>query len=283
MTYELYQKELDMIYTLAPNPNDHIQSSPIEKRDNNQRIQEHLHRLVAAWLETDDVSDTADFFELGFDSLQATSMAKAINAYLAKSEQHLKPISAELIYAHASIVKLSSAIIALGEPRGSAGSLIKDRRQDMQELLSNHAMDAATTLTSPKRVFLLTGSTGLLGSYLLANMIGDPSISDIYYLNRGSDSAKRQRASHLKKNLDSNFEKVHVLECKLSDPFLGLEPYVYARLTSEVTHVIHNAWNVNFNLPITAFAADHIQGVRHIMYFCSKSTKAAFLFFISTD
>ena len=38
---------------------------------------------------------------------------------------------------------------------------------------------------------------------------------------------------------------------------------------SSVTHIVHNAWTVNFNLPLRAFE-DHLAGVKHLVELCAS-------------
>lgn len=39
-----------------------------------------------------------------------------------------------------------------------------------------------------------------------------------------------------------------------------------------VTHIVHNAWNVNFNLPLRAFE-DHLTGVRRLVELCASTER----------
>ena len=52
----------------------------------------------------------------------------------------------------------------------------------------------------------------------------------------------------------------------MSKPYLGLEPSTYKILLQHVTHIIHNAWEVNFNLPFSKFTTQ-ISGVRQLIDF----------------
>lgn len=61
---------------------------------------------------------------------------------------------------------------------------------------------------------------------------------------------------------------------------MGLE--VYESLLRNVTHIVHNAWEVNFNLPLTSFETPHLVGVRQFIEFSARSAKGASILFVSS-
>ncbi|KAL8919755.1 MAG: hypothetical protein Q9208_006621 [Pyrenodesmia sp. 3 TL-2023] len=75
--------------------------------------------------------------------------------------------------------------------------------------------------------------------------------------------------------------RVQYLHCDFSNPQLGLPQAVYDYLLHSVTHVLHNAWRVDFNLPLGCFH-EHILGLQHFINFVAKSTRNAHIFFISS-
>ena len=119
-------------------------------------------------------------------------------------------------------------------------------------------------------VVLLTGSTGSLGSYLLDAIVKDSSIPKTYCLNRTTDSEKRQLRSHACKGLSTGWSNVSFITCDLSKANLGVELSTYNTLLEEVTHVVHNAWEVNFNLALDSFLP-HLKGVYQLIKFSSES------------
>lgn len=128
---------------------------------------------------------------------------------------------------------------------------------------------------------LITGSTGALGSELLAQLVQDPYVQKIYALNRPKDGAssleRRQRdaldAAGCDPDLASS-EKVVLVECNLELETLGLSESLYRevsgprlphslaggnRLTllfqvrDSVTLIIHAAWKLYFGSPLKTF------------------------------
>ena len=68
--------------------------------------------------------------------------------------------------------------------------------------------------------------------------------------------------------------------CDLSKANFGVELSTYNTLLEEVTHVVHNAWEVNFNLSLDSFLP-HLKGVHQLIKFSSKSVRSAEIFFLS--
>lgn len=128
---------------------------------------------------------------------------------------------------------------------------------------------------------LLTGSTGSLGSYLLDVRIKKPNIHKVFCVNRSSTGEHRQLQVHIRRSLSTDFSKVEFITWDISKPSLGIESSIYDMLLQNVSHIFHNAWQVNFNLTLECFS-HHINGVRQLIELASKSSKNAQIFFLST-
>ena len=78
-------------------------------------------------------------------------------------------------------------------------------------------------------VVLLTGSTGSLGSHLLATFLQDSRVQKVYTLDRGSQSEDvktRQKASFEDKGLSVELllsEKLVALKARYEEPTFGLD------------------------------------------------------------
>ncbi|KAG8534007.1 uncharacterized protein KY384_000849 [Bacidia gigantensis] len=153
----------------------------------------------------------------------------------------------------------------------------------MQALASQYTRGLPSVTTSalqttqshkdiPKTI-ILTGSTGSIGSYLLHLFLSDPSISHIYCLNRQRSLSPslpdRQRRIHTSRGLTTTFpaSKVTFLPVDLSAASFSLPQPTYDHLLATVTHIIHNAWPVNFLLPFSHFKPQ-IAAIRNLINFC---------------
>jgi thioester reductase-like protein len=113
---------------------------------------------------------------------------------------------------------------------------------------------------SNKATILLTGGTGSLGAHFLAHVARDPAVSRVICLNRPStgkqDPYARQTASLKSKGLSlspTEWSKITVFGTNTGSSFLGLREVDYTWLCSQVTHIVHNAWPMNFKLQVSSY------------------------------
>ncbi|KAF8166302.1 acyl transferase domain-containing protein [Mycena galopus ATCC 62051] len=159
-------------------------------------------------------------------------------------------------------------------------------RVDPNSLLDRQAMPAGHNV-------LLTGSTGALGCHLLAQLLMKDGISHVYALIRQSTAAdnfslaERQAAALQRPGLSPALafsEKLTVLVGDLRDPDFALASELMDELRASVTHIIHNAWRVDFMARLSEFE-DIILGTYRLLDFATKSTNSVgrpSLSFIST-
>ncbi|KAL8840582.1 MAG: hypothetical protein Q9170_001268 [Blastenia crenularia] len=98
---------------------------------------------------------------------------------------------------------------------------------------------------------VLTGATGGLGAHILAQLLQCSSIERVYCLLRGPDASSRLQRTLKDRHLDIHGNsKLSILITDLSAPKLGLTDPSYTSLLSQVTHIIHCAWPVTFQLAL---------------------------------
>ncbi|GAB7357574.1 hypothetical protein MBLNU459_g0084t1 [Dothideomycetes sp. NU459] len=92
------------------------------------------------------------------------------------------------------------------------------------------------------------------------------------------------RESNSAKGLSTNFRKTPVafFKADFSEPYFGLSPEAYTVLLQTVTRVIHNAWQVDFNVSLEHLETTHIKGVRSLIDFSARSLHGASILFISS-
>lgn len=130
---------------------------------------------------------------------------------------------------------------------------------------------------------VLTGSTGMLGSYLLDLMVSSPRVKKVVCLNRAEDGGTRQQITAMAdRGLTSNYtQKAEFYHADISRSDFGLPAGVYQCLLMETDRWIHNAWPVNFNILVETFEP-HIRGVRNVADFAARACKRVAVVFIST-
>ena len=129
-----------------------------------------------------------------------------------------------------------------------------------------------------------------LGCSLLALLLKRSDISKIYLLNRKGSATQKARQSAGFQNrgldpavLDGKKHVITYLDVDFSKGDLGLTKEAYeevsppsvildatpliiaTKLRDNVTHIIHAAWHLNFNLILESYERVHVAGVRHLI------------------
>ena len=129
---------------------------------------------------------------------------------------------------------------------------------------------------------ILTGASGALGSHLLEVLLKTPSVCHIYCLDRApspSTQSHRNRRRNLTNHGSSN--RVTFLTADVSQQNFGLGLTTYNVLLNRVTAIIHSAWAVNFNLPLSAFDSQ-LLGITRLVEFAVNTIQFSILFFVSS-
>ena len=284
MTLDLYKGEIDMLYEGGDTSKNRSGGSHVTSPGS---LSESLYQIISNTTWVKELTYTNDLFEAGLDSVQVVALAKHINSYLEGHQSDMQRVSPTTIYAHPSIRALEQALKSPAEipsPKQARDSFSQRMQGIFDKYIANPPVPSATKepTQSEKYVVILTGSTGSLGSYLLDRLSASPFVTTIYCLNRGGDSKKRQTTSHQEKGLPIGFENVTFLRCDFSRPRFGLDDACYRDLVDKVTHIIHNAWDVNFNRSVDSFDPTHIHGTRQLLDFAAASGHGARVQFIST-
>jgi len=143
-----------------------------------------------------------------------------------------------------------------------------------------------TTTDAPEptqMTVLLTGSTGSLGTYLLHELLNSPSVSHIYALNRDSPTLARTRQSQCleSRGLTTDLTRVSFHAWDGTRPDLGLLTSIYTSIQSSITHILHNAYPVDFLRTVASFAPS-ILAAKRLVDLAHSSQHRPRIFFIST-
>lgn len=166
------------------------------------------------------MSATEDLFVQGFDrcallmrsphillirfSLHATFMRnRIIGAMRSSSDETVQKaaarVSSNFVFEHPTLQSLADAIVSLVDP--SSIETARDTIQEVTNMINKYAVDLPHPVSAePSRreiVVLLTGSTGNIGSSILAALLTHPRVHKVYTLNRTSSTsvAERQTAA----------------------------------------------------------------------------------------
>ncbi|KAF2203122.1 ochratoxin A non-ribosomal peptide synthetase [Delitschia confertaspora ATCC 74209] len=267
-TLALYAGEIDKLYQ-----QDDALAAGGTELSTVTNIKSVIRDLVADMLGLDHL----DFFQLGMDSLGVLRLQRAL-----KSRFPGVDISPNTVYANSSVNALAKALEKPPTANEETAANGDHSSEGMAKLLEDFSkeIDGITRVTRSEapapdekgKVILLTGSTGALGSYVLDHLLSMADVAHIYCFNRTSDAKDRQIKNHQIRDLTTDFpsERITFLAGDLSKPNFGLQESNYITLLEEITHIMHNAWPVNFNLSLSAFKSS-LSGVVSLIRFSAHS------------
>ncbi|KAJ7153064.1 putative aminoadipate reductase [Mycena crocata] len=287
---KLYASEINALYNLVGEKTrvpDSIKSPSVWEATS---IEEWLLELAADLSSTPKISRDVDLFHQGFDSLSATFLRLRILSAIRSSkdldiQNAAAGIAQNLVYAYPTISHLANYLARLccGIP-----AVLMNTRQLLDSFIAKHT----SHLMPPSPVMetvLVTGTTGNLGSQLLAALLKEVRVAKVYALNRpsgpgASSSAERQRMAFEDRGLDVAFldsPKMQWVESHNNEIHLGLDSSLYDDIRSSVTLIIHNAWQLDFNLSLSSFEP-HVLGTRHLVDLALSSPRAPKFVFTSS-
>ena len=254
-------------------------------------VREHI-REIGVFLE----DDSMDFFDAGMDSLQAIRLRRVLLGRLRATES-APHMASDLVFANPSVDKLCAALSSFLHGNHTSqylsGTVLskEERRIAAMEAMATkykHVLASFRDIGNPaksqtrqsffskgKNVVLLTGSTGNLGCFLLAHLAQHPEVSHVICLNRyGSIGLRSRQLEQLKKHgislSKSEWAKINLYECNLNQNGFCLGLKAAGQLLT-VTHIIHNAWPVNFSWSLSSFEP-HIRGFVNLIQVALEST-----------
>lgn len=277
-TIHLYDTEIDNLYKEDEDVEDASSTAELPASD---QVVQVVHDAVSTLTHADSVDDMDDFFSIGMDSLQALQLRRVLKKSLPASH-----ISVGDVYAHPTVALLAESISNSGSQTPANGITTKDPVEETlahylagidaiapaeEELELKTNLDDQAPLAAQKKVVLLTGSTGALGSEML-DVLYNTTNWRIYCFNRGADSEKSQVQRNNERKLTTKFDpdRVTFLAGDLAQPNFALASDTFADLLHTVTNVIHNAWPVDFNKSLLSFGKT-LDGVLGLISFASNS------------
>ncbi|KAG8782782.1 hypothetical protein FRC12_020418 [Ceratobasidium sp. 428] len=234
--------------------------------------------MVEAWVRScvekilgREVKIGGDLFQQGMDSLSAAILLRIIKSSMhASSEAAIRAaeesISRNMVFTHPTVNQLSSHLVHLCVEGSDQSTTLGDDRasvlDEMKAMIQKYGSNWSTSPAAQKNgsrptreVVVLTGGTGGLGCYLLATLLADvmstrsgSSIGDLKLLDI-------ELLEH---------PKLSILEANLESVGPGLAQEAYEEIQATATTIIHNAWQVNFNLTLQSFEPS-IKGTRNLL------------------
>jgi thioester reductase-like protein len=224
------------------------------------------------------------------DSLMGVRLVRALRHGLGQPELELS-----VVYNNPSLALLTQYVLNGNSTESTTNGTTKIKNEnseidsllkEYEPLISQIGQQPRTTGGSKDEVAVLTGSTGSLGVHLLEALLSNPSISHIYCLNRraNAEEVHATKTQGWDSKLPHQRDRVTFLQATLSDANLGLEEKTYETIRSSATLIIHNAWTVNFILPLKAFRSqfDGLNNLFRLTASCSDPPKLLYISSISS-
>ena len=292
-TTELYADEITQLYSDADQLAGETKLTSLERDyaiNYAESLQEYVRKAVLGVMGWGSMEQNEDFFSLGMDSLQALRLVREMRLICS--------IGPSTIYTNPTITLLAKVAAALASNDQVVRSSDTKAQHDlmdsflMQYQEKINANKAARHVTDDDkmnedtnaRVVLLAGSTGALGAYILNSLLQTPSIMHIYCLNRSPNSDTVQSTRNKARQLPASFpaSRVTFLTADLTiNGTLGLSKETFTTLQSQVTHIIHNACTVDFNLNLFTFNP-HLASVVNLIELAATSPQRPRVTFISS-
>ena len=123
---------------------------------------------------------------------------------------------------------------------------------------------------SDEKIVFLTGATGFVGRNLMARILNDKK-SRLLVLIRAADKEEAsQRLLSIWQEipqlsgLPDLFRRVEIICGDVSLPNLGIGKKLYDETASKITHILHCAATVKFNLPLECAKAANVAGTEYV-------------------
>ena len=191
-------------------------------------------------------------------SLQSTYIRNSVLHGLRETKpEAAKLVSASFVYEHPTIERMATFLSrAVTDPQSALGVGPRARGQELQALVDKYtetfparpAVNVFGRLWPAGDTYLLTGTTGGLGSNMLAQLLASPTVMRVYAFNRPSRSVTseaRQRSAFEKRGLDTSLlssKKVIYVEGDLNAPTFALNDGLYGEVRVISYTILHQVF-----------------------------------------
>jgi nucleoside-diphosphate-sugar epimerase/aryl carrier-like protein len=301
-TYALFDKEIKTVYQRLLQAATEA-AGPLDFDSLEEDLKELVQKNVRVQIPASEWSVEDSLFDIGLDSLQALQLRRVLVASASKTEvlagiDVSKLIAPEFVYLNPSIRDMAAAI---SKRSSSAEDSIGDAAAEVNELVDTYSLNIPPVQeqkqpSRPDDAFvLLTGSSGSLGSHVLADLARRPEVKRIVCLIRkekGTNAPPMPGGGPFDRSIvkargltlsDEEWTKVATLEVDPTADKLGLIPMAYAMMQQKVTHIIHAAWPMNYLVKLRSFQYQ-FKYLRNLLEFAALAggeTKRRFVFISS--
>lgn len=260
----------------------------VETTSNPEVNVETISDIIASILHISSSKITADtdIFDIGIDSLNSIELANNLMKSFGKR------IDSQDLYRLLTIRSICDYINGRGTGLQLSSELSQSDLNDLivsysSQAVSNRPIKASVQTLAFPHTILLTGANGMLGSHVLYRLLKQLSIR-VCCLVRG-DPWSRILSSFNTWGLDTEMlhdarltnRVVMLSTTSLSDTHLGCDKDDYNMLLDSVNEILHLAWKMDFNLPVTGFTSS-MEGTKGLAEFSIQCRKLVRFHFVSS-
>lgn len=240
-------------------------------RDYTAPTTELEQQLAALWAEVlgiDPIGIDENFFEVGGHSLLATELIYRMRTFFQLD------LPLRLLFEVPTIAGMARAIESMRQT-GSAAAVVASLAVDLDaeatlepEIVIRPTVIHSQDVSEPRALFL-TGATGFLGTFLLAELLAQTPAT-LYCLVRCTTS--QEGKERLQKLLEDaslwkpEYEaRIIALAGDLGRPLLGLSEAAFAQLADSIDGIYHSGALVKTTYPYQALKAVNVSGTHEIV------------------
>ncbi|KAK5740136.1 putative NRPS-like protein biosynthetic cluster [Elasticomyces elasticus] len=256
------------------------QAMPSDSDEKNLSDQAFVLQSVQGVLGRNDISLNANFYRVGLDSQKALRLRSTLMKRFGRFPIHL-------VFESPSVAELVQSLRAAPSTAGKDSARSK-RQQWMRDAVTRYCaqigqlpsqFSTQQDQNGDGEVVYLTGATGALGNALIEAFVANPKIQKVYCAARGGQQRLvKELTDRGYPNTLAQSSKLKAVPYVMSDPHLGLDADTYMEMAADTTIVVHGAWKLNFNMPVSEFEHDCVVGTMHLLRFATTVRQKTFSF-----
>lgn len=195
------------------------------------------------------IDEASDFFHIGGNSMLLIELRELVKK---RFQVHLPLLR---LFEHSSLSAMAAAIQDLSSSRGTEIDWEMETAVPPDFLQLNLQQEPVRSHSS-RRTIVLTGSTGILGNYILQLLVQDPGIDKIHCIAiRNNDKLARFADS----------EKVVIHSGNLSLPRCGLSEAKATSIFNSADAILHNGADVSFLKTYSSLRAPNLSSTKELV------------------
>ncbi len=243
-------------------------------------------KISAIWcevLQIDRVGIYDSFFELGGDSLKAAEVFARMWELGAPESISLVNIPEPTV---AVVCQAIEDVKAGRTPTLVADLVSLEEEGKVPDDILHEAYDP-TTYDAPMRRVFMTGATGYLGAFLLAELMEqtEVTVNCLVRASTGSEGRRRVQGNLERYGIwqDEYAHRIDITLGELTEPQFGLSVEEFSGLAREIDTIFHSGAWVNFVFPYERLKPAHVDALETVMRLAvAAKPKPIALHFIST-